>query len=206
VRFAPFLYTIIPFPRKVFKEVLFKVVELVEEKASLRRSPQHNVDQSCTMVGNVMGPTTLVSLLHIVDPSRSKKTSSNMESKLELTLLACSPLANIEQEDSFPNLDEDIAETTKFNAETHVQFFKYMLCLYKLSINSWVVCSIADNCSTNKKIAQLMGKPPVGCMNHKLGLEVNRIVENHGDLSNVIETTHETMRAVKQKLKNAALL
>ena len=76
-----------------------------------------------------------------------------MESKLELILLACCPMANIEQEDGFPNLDDDIAETKKINAETHVQFFKDMLSLYNLSINTWVVCSIPDNCSTNKKIA-----------------------------------------------------
>jgi hypothetical protein len=43
-------------------------------------------------------------------------------------------------------------------------------------------------------------------MNHKLGLEVNRMVENHSDLSNVKETTHEIMRAAKKKLRNAALL
>jgi hypothetical protein len=115
-------------------------------------------------------------------------------------------MANIEQEDGFPNLDEDNAEATQFNAETHVQFFKDMLSLYKLSINSWVVCSIADNCSNNKKIAQIMGEPHVGCMNHKLGLEVNRMVEKHSDLTNVIANTHETMRAAKQKLKNTALL
>jgi hypothetical protein len=41
-------------------------------------------------------------------------------------------------------------------------------------------------------------------MIHKLGLEVNRMVENHGDL--VIANTHETMRAAKQKLENAAVL
>jgi hypothetical protein len=37
-------------------------------KASLRRLSQHNVDQLCTMVGHAMGPTSLVSFLHIADP------------------------------------------------------------------------------------------------------------------------------------------
>jgi DNA-binding transcriptional MerR regulator len=134
------------------------------------------------------------------------KTSFITESNLEITLLASSPMANIEQEDGFPLTVDEENETTKFNAETHVQFFSDMLALYKLTIDSWVVYSIADNCSTNKKIARLMRKPHVGCMNHKLGLEVNRMVETHNDLNTVIECTHETMRAAKQKLKNAALL
>jgi hypothetical protein len=83
-----------------------------------------------------------------------------------------------------------------------------MLTLYNLSINSWVVwCSIADNCSTNKKIARLMGKPHVSWLHEsQLGLEVNRMVKNNNDLSNIIECTYKTMRAANQKLKNAALL
>jgi hypothetical protein len=51
-----------------------------------------------------------------------------------------------------------------------------------------------------------MGKPHVGWMNHKLGLEVNRMVDNNNDLNNAIQCTHETMRAGKHKLKNSALL
>jgi hypothetical protein len=78
-------------------------------------------------------------------------TAFNTESKLEITLLACSPMANIEHKDGLPSVDEE-NETTKFNAETHGEFFTDMLSLYNLSINSWVVCSIADNCSTNKKM------------------------------------------------------
>jgi hypothetical protein len=71
VRFAPFLYTIIPFQEKYSRRYSARLSSLWR-KASLTRLPQHNVDQSCTMVGHVMGPTTLVSLLHIVDPSRSR--------------------------------------------------------------------------------------------------------------------------------------
>jgi hypothetical protein len=51
-----------------------------------------------------------------------------------------------------------------------------------------------------------MGNPHVGCMNHKLGLVVIRMVENNNDLSNVIECMHDFMKPAKQKLKNTALL
>jgi hypothetical protein len=67
-----------------------------------------------------------------------KTLSFSTEYKLEITLLACSPMASIEQEDGLPNVNEE-NETTKFNAETHVQFFTDMLSLYSLSINSCVV-------------------------------------------------------------------
>jgi hypothetical protein len=138
--------------RKIFKEVLFKVVELVKESIT--------EEVAATQCGSIVHNGWTCNGTHYIGlfaaycrPIKVKnKTSFNTESKLELTLLACSPMDNIEQEYGFPNLDEDIAETTKFNAETHVHFFKDMLSLYKLSIKSWVVCSIADNSSTNKKI------------------------------------------------------
>jgi hypothetical protein len=143
-----------PTSRKIFKEVLFKVIKLVEESIT----EEVTTTQCGSIVHNgwTCNGTHYVGLFAVYcRPIKVKnKTSFNAESKLELTLLASSPMANIEQEDSFSNLDEDNAEATKFNAETHVQFFKDMLSLYKLSINSWVVCSIADNCSTTKKIAQ----------------------------------------------------
>jgi hypothetical protein len=104
--------------RKTFKEVLLKVVEVVEEKSI----SEEVVTTQCGSI--VHDGSTYYNGTHYIDlwtyngthyidlfaaycrPINVKtKTSFSTESKLELTLLACSPMANIEQEDGLPNVD-----------------------------------------------------------------------------------------------------
>ena len=198
--------------KKTFKDVMFSLVELVEGAIA--------AELATTKCGALVHDGWTCNNTHFIGlfasycrPIKVKeKTEFVMEWKPEITLLACSPMANIEEnhdgdtrtEDEESRVEESEAMT--FNAETHVKFFTNMLAIYGLTIEDWVVCQIANNCSTNKKIAHLMGKPHVRCMNHKLSLEVNRMVDHHQDMHNVIATTHETMKAVTQSLKNSALL
>ena len=68
-----------------------------------------------------------------------------------------------------------------------------------------VVCLVSDNCSTNRKISTDCGKPLVGCLNHKLNLQVNNMVGRISDLNKQLESVHKTMLAAKT-LKSAAVL
>lgn len=67
------------------------------------------------------------------------------------------------------------------------------------------MCLIADNTSVNHKIARLYQKQVIGCMSHRLNLQVNAMIEQHQDLSNILDQVHETMISAKQ-LKSAAVL
>ncbi len=69
------------------------------------------------------------------------------------------------------------------------------------STKKWCLCLISDNTNTNMKVARLSGKPIVGSNSHKLNLEVNAMIEGHGDLSRAIDRVHNTMKAAKQLKK-----
>ncbi len=49
--------------------------------------------------------------------------------------------------------------------------------IYKKSVNN-VACLIGDNCATNRKIADLMGVPLIGCYSHRLNLAADDFLEN----------------------------
>lgn len=70
----------------------------------------------------------------------------------------------------------------------------------------WVVCLISDNCSTNQKISRDSGKPLVECLNHKLNLEVNKMINRMTKLNNQISTVHATMSFANAFVKSAAIL
>lgn len=53
---------------------------------------------------------------------------------------------------------------------------------------------------------KLSGISHVGCNDHKLNLEVNRIVSAHSELEDTIARVHETMRLAKTSIKNVELL
>lgn len=75
-------------------------------------------------------------------------------------LLSCSPL-----------LDE-----TSFTAQGHFDYINSILHNYNLSDDN-MVALIGDNCSTNKALANLFGKPLVGCRSHRLNLGVEAFIK-----------------------------
>ncbi len=88
-----------------------------------------------------------------------------------MTLLAASPMAS-------PCASEDgaDAETTSFSASVHIPFFEDVFHFYGQNVHEWALCQMADNRNTNKRIADLMNIPHVGCNNHKLNLEVKKMI------------------------------
>lgn len=101
------------------------------------------------------------------------------------------------------DVEENEAET--FNAATHIKFMEDNLSYFGCKFEEWVVCLISDNCSTNRKISSDTSKPLVGCMSHKLNLQVNSMFKSSAELQKQFATVHETMCAAKA-LKNASIL
>ena len=105
-----------------------------------------------------------------------------------------------------PGIIEDDAEAVKFDAETHIQQIEEVFNIFNTELREWLICSIADNCRVNKKIARLLGVPHVGSLSHKLNLELKAMVNSDRILSTTIDSIHSTMLNCKQKLKNRDML
>ncbi len=70
--------------------------------------------------------------------------------------------------------------------------------VYQSSVHDWAVCQIADNSSFKKLIAALMEIPHVGCANHRLYLEVRKMIKSDTSLSWTIDTVHDVMRSANK--------
>ena len=114
-----------------------------------------------------------------------------------VTLLALTTMA---KEDNVTNT------ATRFDAETDFSFFDPTFETYEICADDWCVAFISENTKTNFRISRLADKPHIVCNNHKLNLEVNNMIEHHVELSKTIETVHQTMRAARTRLRNAAVL
>ena len=72
-------------------------------------------------------------------------------------------------------------------------------------MESWAKLSIADNTSTNHKIARLLNLCHVGCLNHLLNLDIKDWLKNDDELTKVVTVIEDVMKKSKT-LKNAARL
>lgn len=191
------------FCHRTFKEVLFKLVEIVECKIK---------DEMMKQKGAVMYDGWTNNSTHYVgifgvymrNVAVHKNGVMHTEKELACPLLAASPMAN-PSETGDDNCDvED--ETTSFSARVHIRFFEDVFHLFGVNVHEWVLCQLADNCSVNKRIADLLEIPHVGCNNHKLNLEVRRMIDANSRIQGTIESIHKTMKSCKSGLKNRALL
>ena len=122
-------------------------------------------------------------------------------------LLAMSPMSNVKDEESTDGDPEEDTNATTFTAEVHAKFFRDMFSRYDhLSLSDWTICQTADNVSTNKKVAKLLGIPHIPCSNHLLNSETQYMISNAPVLANVLDSIHETMVGVKGSIKNTAVL
>ena len=135
--------------------------------------------------------------------------------ELAMPLIYLSPMAKPPNEDeecdagndNLPSVSRNNAdEATDFSAATHVRQFEDVFKYFGINIHEWAVCTIADNCRINLKIAELMEIPHVGCTNHKLNLEVNRMVAYDKAMSRAIDLIHDTMKTSRQRIRNRAML
>ncbi len=98
------------------------------------------------------------------------------------------------------------SESTRFNAESYIQFLNETFDVYSSSFEEWCLTLIGDNVSSNLRVPRMTGKPHISRASHRLNLEVKSMIENHADLSNAITSVRVTMREVKPKLKSSAEL
>ena len=197
------------FDRKYLKQVLFKLVELVEARISEEMKDQ---------VGAILFDGWSRRGTHYVGlfGSFMRKVSvmnvgrSTVAEELCMPLLSVSPMATYEASQFTSDEEsgsENLTEATDFGAKTHVEHFKSIFQnFYNIDILKWTVCAIGDNCSTNHSIAKLMKLPFVGCNSHKLNLQVEKMVQSDVSLKKVITDVHNTMSACRNGLRTSAML
>ncbi len=91
------------------------------------------------------------------------------------TLLALTPLAGLSSHDSEETDSEN--ETAESTAGVCFSNFEDIFDFYRVNVHEWVVCQLADNCSTNKRIADLLDVPHVGWSSPTLHLDVKRMIQ-----------------------------
>eukprot|EP00171_Calliarthron_tuberculosum_P012024 IDg12024t1 len=157
------------FGEKYFKEVLYKLTELVEGEIAR---------DMCGKKGAIVHDAWTKNGMHFLVrlTKRDETTVSSMN------------------------------EATEFDTATHINHLDEVFGFFKQDVREWTVCSIADNCAVNKCIARGLRVPHVGCISHKLNLDVNSMVKDMHDLANTIDKVHETMMNCKRRMTNRAML
>jgi hypothetical protein len=110
------------------------------------------------------------------------KGSEYKYDKHELCLLACAPLSPV----STDVLGDEQEESTKFNAEAHVNYFQKTFNLYGSDYDTWVLCQCADSAAVNLKILRDTHGWHISCKNHNLALSGNVMLEEDGELKDLI--------------------
>lgn len=95
-----------------------------------------------------------------------------------------------------PLLDE-----SDMSARSHKKWLKYHLKVFGKSLSN-VICFIGDNMPTNQSLANLCGKPLLGCAAHRFNLEVQKFLLPY---TNLLNRVHQLMVKLRT-LKNSALL
>ena len=139
-----------PISVKTLKKYMFKLVEAVEKKVSVKVSTAPSY--ALVFDGWSENSTHFIGLF-VVHPGKEYAADP------EIHLLAFAPLP----------------DETNFTAENHVNFIKSTLEWYSLSLEL-LFCLIGDNCSTNKATADLLGVPLLGCRSHRFNLAVEAYI------------------------------
>ncbi len=109
---------------------------------------------------------------YVWDPDTSNCTSARRK-QIRTPLLSMSLLALM------CDCENDCAcaaETTTWDAETHAHQIREVFDLFSIDTSTWITCLIADNTSANRSLARILGIPHLGCMSHKLNLDVERMI------------------------------
>eukprot|EP00171_Calliarthron_tuberculosum_P000144 IDg144t1 len=131
-----------------FKEILFKLTELVEQEIAR--------DMQGTK-GAIVHDGWTKNSMHYFGVFASfirkvKVVKHGVQHDVEehvTPLLSISPLAKYNADDS--RADD---EATEFDADTHVKHLEEVFGYFNQEVHDWAVCSIADNCAMNKRMAR----------------------------------------------------
>ena len=188
------------FSQKLIKSVIFHLTEHVEKRISalMQETTGAIVHDGWSNAGmHYFG--VFASFMRKIKVVRNGESTEVEE--LCLPLLSVSPMAKVQQDGT---LNAEEAET--FDAEIHLRHLEETFKYYEQDVRRWAVCSIADNCPVNKRIASLLNIPHVGCMSHKVNSEVKFMVKMDKTLENIIDSVHATMLNCKRRLTHRAML
>eukprot|EP00171_Calliarthron_tuberculosum_P005080 IDg5080t1 len=188
------------FSKQKVKSVVFKLTELVEIRiARIMENAQGGIVHDGWTHNGTHFFGVFASFVRHVPVVRNGNETYVKE--LCLPLLTVSPLPKAASEEG---TSDDEAES--FDAEAHVRHLITTFKYFKLDVYKWVLCSIADNCPVNKVLARKLGVPHVGCMSHKLNLEVKHMIAVDNSLQRTIDSILTTMTNCKRRLTNRAML
>jgi hypothetical protein len=97
------------------------------------------------------------------------------------------------------DMDEDDDEPS-FDAFKFMQVISGQLAFYSKDWTN-VVCVIGDNCSVNKKLADLVKKPMIGCHSHRFNIGVNAFLAPYEGLLSKLDAIMARLRTLKEAAK-----
>lgn len=197
------------------KKVMYKMVELIEKDigSQMKRSE----------VGSLMYDGWTKDSMHFVgviatfmrDYPVRKKTSTVHVQEPEMVLLSVAPMERDvdkkdeededEDEDEFEGNSDDHALASSFTAKDQCEHLKKIIRYYGVEFDDWCACLIGDNAAVNIKTSRLCGVPHIGCKNHKLNLEINRMINLDRKLEDSLEKLQRLMVSLKTMKNSAAL-
>ncbi len=123
--------------------------------------------------------------IHLVGLFGLYNRSVKSQFKVVGPLLSVSPMTKLGDCDSATTCS-CVSETNDSDFQTLASRIRSMLEFYEVDISEWAVCQTADNCNGNKALARNLCIPHVGCMSHKLNLEVELMVPTDAELKQCI--------------------
>ena len=97
-------------------------------------------------------------------------------------------------------------EAVSFDAKAHATHVQEIFDSFGIDFKQWTLAQIADHCNLNKKIANLLGIPHVGCVSRRLNKEFERMIAKDISLRECIASIGNTMNDCRSGLKDRAVL
>lgn len=88
----------------------------------------------------------------------------------------------------------------RLNAEGHRNAIERFLPYFGKSLSN-VLFLVGDNCTVNKRLANLMGVPLVGCASHRLNLAVRKFIAPDEDALEQVQLLMRKLRTLRQAAK-----
>lgn len=88
----------------------------------------------------------------------------------------------------------------QLNADGHLTAIKRFLSFFGKSVSGCLFL-VGDNCAVNKRLADLLGVPLVGCTSHRLNLAVRDFLEPSEDDLEAVQQLMRKLRTLKQAAK-----
>jgi len=183
------------------KETILQLVMLVERRigADMREAKMgqilHDGWTKCRIHCIGLMASFTKEHFEIVNCQKVKRT------RTQIVLLAVSPMHGPPSEEG-----DAPEETIEFSAKRHKEFIHSTFCYFDVVSQEWILCQGTDNTSVNRKLARLLKVPQVGCLNHRLALDVNDMINATPSLKDQIENIAKVMTECRASLKNAAIL